>query len=254
MRETELGNWAGGGSVPMESRCGGSLRTMAAGRGPPPPWGQQDSRSRWPQPRGAAVAAAATGLALSRNPDPPRARCGLTGAGALQLCLGKVTAEGSPAKTQPDRHGDPGPSRARSSCAVNPLVTGRSSSGCAFFLTSVGVLTNREARAHLCACACPGPVQLQASGDHGSPALWSSHSLPRPCCWVIPGTLWRLWVRAGACLLPRRRHLSGLASDIWTLSCLRSGWRVGQQTLLPRAQQLRLLLFSPFQSDLELQL
>ncbi|CAI9158200.1 unnamed protein product [Rangifer tarandus platyrhynchus] len=61
-------------------------------------------------------------------------------------------------------------------------------------------------------------------------------------------------VRAGACLLPRRGHVSGLASDIWTLPCRRSGRRVGQQTLLAQAQQPRLLLCCPFQSDPELQL
>lgn len=39
-------------------------------------------------------------------------------AGALQLCWGKVTTEGSQAKAEPDAHGDPGPTHAPSSCAV----------------------------------------------------------------------------------------------------------------------------------------
>lgn len=173
-RRRSWGTGLGVDLCPRSGGAGGSLRTMAAGRGGPPrPWGQQDSRC--PQPRGAAVAAEATGLALSWKLDPSRGRGGLTGVGALQLCQGKVTTEGSQAKAEPDTYGDPGPTRARSSCAADLLVTGRSAPGCV--------------------------------------------SLP---------TL--------------------------TPSCLRSVWRVGQRMLLRRAQQPRLLLSCPRQSDLELQL
>lgn len=174
MREKERGHWPGVDLCPRSEGAGGSLWTMAAGRGGlPQPWGQRGSRC--PQPRGTAVAAEATGLVLSWKLDPSRGRGGLTGVGALQLCQGKVTAEGSQAKAEPDTHGDLGPTRAQSSCAVDLLVTGRSSSGCVSF-----------------------------------PTL--------------------------------------------TPSCLRSEWRVGQRMLLPRAQQPRLLLYCPCQSDLELQL
>lgn len=127
--------------------------------------------------------------------------CAVASGGAPAL-PGEGDCRGQSSQDRARQTRGPWTRRCRSSCAVNLLVAGSSSSGCAFFLPSVGVLTSRKARAHLCACACLGPARLQASGDHRPPALWSGHSLLRPCCWLIPGALWRLWVRAApACCL-----------------------------------------------------
>ena len=99
MPEKELGSWPGGGSVPTESRCGGSLWTMAAGRGATP----TPAKGRCSGCRSHGTGA---------QPETGPSEGVLWPPGALQLCLGKVTAEGSQAKTEPDRHGDPGPAGA----------------------------------------------------------------------------------------------------------------------------------------------
>ena len=77
------------------------------------------------------------------------------------------------------------------------------------------------------ACATAGFRRSQATRAVVRPLLAASLLLAHP-----GGPVAALGQgRAG--LLPRRGHRSGLASDTWTLSCLRSGWRAGQQTLLP---------------------
>lgn len=227
---------------------------MAAGRGATPTLGAAGQWLAVASAKGRCSGCCSHGTGAQPETGPSEGALWPSRGGGAPALPGEGDHRGQSSQDRAGQTRRPWTRRCPTQLRVNRLVTGRSSSGCAFFLTSVGVLTNRKARAHLCACTCPGPVQPQASGDHGSPALGSSPSLPRPCCWVIPGTLWRLWVRAGACLLPRRGHVSGLASDIWTLPCRRSGRRVGQQTLLAQAQQPRLLLCCPFQSDPELQL
>lgn len=102
-------------------RGGGGSWIMAAGR--------RAAVGRPSAARGAAVAAASR--------DRHSAETTLQGcavaqwSGALQLCWGKVTTEGSQAKAEPDAHGTLDPPMPWAA-ARWPPVTGRSSLGCAF--------------------------------------------------------------------------------------------------------------------------